>query len=310
MKLPKSYNLVAIVGPTASGKTALAVKLARDLNAEIISADSRQVYQGMDIGTGKDLYEFHIDGQTIAHHMIDVVEPSSEFNVFQYQKMTFQTILDLWGKTLLPVLVGGSGLYIDAVINGYNLIKVPENEAYHLLYEKQELDLLISRLQELNPKLHNTTDLTDKKRLIRAIEIAEYMKKNPHLEASIPDINPLVVGIRWDRPLLRMRITERLKKRIENGLVEEVEGLHQSGISWEKLDYFGLEYRYVGLYLQGLLNKNDMFQKLNTSIHKFAKKQDTWFRRMEKKGTKIHWVEQGDYLKTKELVFNALKLPH
>ena len=283
------YNLLVILGATASGKTRLGVELARRLGGEIISADSRQVYAGMDIGTGKDLHEY----QEVPYHLIDVAPPGHEFNLFQFQRLFLAAFSEISGRGPLPVLVGGSGMYLDCILRGYRLTEVPENSELRLELAPLSMDQLTQRLVAANPRLHNSTDLTDRNRLVRAIEIAEYSGGSE----PWPDIRPLTIGIRWDRPLLRERITKRLKERLEAGMVEEVERLHAEGTTWEQLEFYGLEYRYLARYLKGELSRNDMFQKLNSAIHDFAKKQENWFKRMESHGTKIHWVEgAGDPL--------------
>jgi len=290
------YNLIVILGPTASGKTSLATRLARDIESEIISADSRQVYRGMDIGTGKDLTEYFIDGVMVPYHLINIVDPDDEFNVFEYQKCFFVCFKEISLRDMIPVLVGGTGLYIESVLRGYRMPVVPENQHLRRELEKTYMEMIVKRLFELSPSLHNTTDLLDRKRLIRAIEIAEH-KKSHRMDENIstPPIVPLIMGIRWERSILRQRITNRLKERLASGMIEEVKWLHESGIGWEKLDFFGLEYRYIGLYLQGMITFNDMFEKLNTRIHQFAKKQETWFRRMERQGIEIHWIDGANY---------------
>lgn len=290
------YNLIVILGPTASGKTRLAARLAGDIGAEIISADSRQVYRGMDIGTGKDLAEYVVDGKNIPYHLINIVSPEDEFNVFEYQRHFFQSFKEISSRGMMPMLVGGTGLYIESVLKGYRMPPVPENPELRREVEMADMKTLVKRLLEKNLLVHNTTDLKDRKRLIRAIEIAEYISTyGPDEDVSMPHIMPLVIGIRRERSVLRRRITERLHERLKNGMVEEVKRLHDSGIGWEKLDYFGLEYRCVGLYLQGKLNYTEMFQKLATRIHQFAKRQETWFRRMERKGIPIHWFDGRDF---------------
>jgi tRNA dimethylallyltransferase len=285
------YDLLVILGPTASGKTRLAVELARRLSAEIISADSRQVYRGMDIGTGKDLAEYG----TTPYHLIDIAEPGSEFNVFEFQRRFLQAFADIRSRSILPVLVGGTGMYLDAVLKGYRLVHVPENAALRRELAPLSGEALAARLKNSHTRLHNTTDLLDRDRLTRAIEIAEY--EQSHQAEPLPEISPLTFGIRWERSVLRRRITERLRARLEQGLIEEVERLHQAGIPYETLEFYGLEYRFVAQHLKGELSSNDMFQKLNSAIHDFAKRQDTWFRRMERHGTLIHWLAgDGDPL--------------
>jgi tRNA dimethylallyltransferase len=292
----KNYNLIVILGPTASGKTRHAARLARELGGEVISADSRQVYKGMDLGTGKDLDEFVVDHVRVPYHLIDIVTPDYEFNVFEFQQRFFECFLEISGRGILPIMVGGTGLYIEAVIAGYRMRKVPEDHAFRKEAKRQDLETLRDRLFNVNPALHNTTDLLDRKRVIRAIEIAEYSRDHPiSPEQGIPSINPLIIGVRWEREVLRRRITERLQQRLAVGMIEEVNTLHQSGISWEKLSFFGLEYRYISLYLRGEMTYDEMFRTLNTKIHQFAKRQDTWFRRMERHGIKIHWIEGDNY---------------
>ena len=300
------YNLIVILGPTASGKTRLAVRLAGELCSEIISADSRQVYRGMNIGTGKDLSEYVVDGVSVPYHLIDIVDPGHEFNVFEYQRRFFECFSEISGRGILPIMVGGSGLYIESVLRRYRMLDVPENVSLRKELETKDMETLVRRLLELNPSVHNTTDLKDRKRLVRAIEIAQYSREHDSEEMPIPQIEPLVIGVRLERGILRRRITERLRKRLDDGMVEEVEGLFALRISWEKLDFFGLEYRYIGLYLQGRLSYDEMFQKLNTRIHQFAKRQETWFRRMERQGIMIHWIENADFDTLKELVGNLI----
>ena len=279
------FDLLVILGPTASGKTRLGVQLARFLSGEIISADSRQVYRGMDIGTGKDLEEY---GE-VPSHLIDVVEPGSEFNVFEFQRRFLEVFADIGGRGRLPILVGGTGMYLEAVLKGYRLVAVPENPSLRTELASLPLAMLAERLQQATTRLHNTTDLLHRDRLVRAIEIAEY--EESRAPEPLPEIRSLIFGVRWERETLRRRITARLKERLAGGLIEEVARLHASGISWETLEFYGLEYRFVAQYLKGELNKNDMFQKLNSAIHDFAKRQDTWFRRMERGGTLIHWLD-------------------
>ena len=280
-----SYNLLVVLGPTASGKTNLAVQLARTLGGEIISADSRQVYRGMDIGTGKDLAEY---GNT-PYHLIDILEPGADFNVFEFQRRFAVVFEDIRERGKLPVLAGGTGMYLDSVLAGYRMADVPENQSLRAELEGRSMGYLAARLMEANPRMHNTTDLLDRNRLVRAIEIAEFEAADTM--PALPEIRPVIFGIRWDRGLLRQRITKRLKERLENGMIEEVARLHGNGVPFETLDYYGLEYRFIARYLKGDLNWNDMFQKLNSAIHDFAKRQETWFRRMERNGIGINWLE-------------------
>jgi len=299
----EKYNLIVILGPTASGKTRIAARLARDLGSEIISADSRQVYRGMDLGTGKDTSEFLVDGVTIPCHLIDVVDTDHEFNLFEYQKMFYRSFLDISERGLIPIMAGGTGLYIEAVVKDYRMLEVPEDFSLRGELQKMDMDAMRERLFKSNPALHNTTDTQDKSRLVRAIEIAEHSKMHEFAEETEhPAIKPFIIGIRWERSVLRDRITARLKKRIDMGMIEEVKNLHNQGVNWEKLDSFGLEYRYVSRYLQGKMDFDEMFRELNTRIHQFSKRQMTWFRRMERQGIVINWVDNADYDSIKRLI--------
>jgi len=287
MTIPFPFKLLTILGPTASGKTRLAVSLARELGGEIISADSRQVFCGMDIGTGKDLHEY---GQ-VPYHLIDVLEAGAEFSVFVFQRLFCEAFADITARGRLPILCGGTGLYLDAVLRGYRMVAVPEDAQLRSQLQERTDAELVAMLLELRPEQHNSTDLLDRNRTIRALEIACHERAHGPAAESLPDIQPLVIGIHWERDELRRRITERLRQRLEGGMIEEVQRLHAEGVAWERLDYYGLEYRFVGAYLRGELTRNDMFQKLNSAIHLFAKRQENWFRRMEKHGVVIHWVE-------------------
>ncbi len=279
-------NLLVVLGPTASGKTHLAVQAARHLSGEILSADSRQVYRGLDIGSGKDLNEY----DTTPYHLIDVVEPGYEYSLFDFVKAFNKAFGEIRKRNRLPILTGGTGLYLDAVLQGYKLVAVEENPVLRQELESLSLPVLEERLRQLQPEQHNTTDLGDRSRLIRAIEIAEGQQRTGIQSIALPQLTPLVFGLRWPRDLLRQRITRRLQERLDHGLIEEVASLHEGGVSWETLDYYGLEYRFVAQYLRGQINRNDLFQKLNSAIHKFAKRQETWFRRMERQGVVIHWL--------------------
>ena len=283
-----AYNLLIILGPTASGKTRVAVQVARARGGEILSADSRQVYRGMDIGTGKDLEEYG----SIPYHLIDIVEPGYEFNVFEFRRRFGEAFREIRSRGHLPLLVGGTGMYLDSILSGYPLMEVPENFVLRKELAASSTADLAARLQQVTPRLHNTTDLLDRHRLIRAIEIAEFQRAAQDI-SPLPELSPLVFGIKWAREILRRRITQRLKERLRHGLIEEVDRLHKNGVPWETLEFYGLEYRFVARFLRGALNKNDMFQKLNSAIHQLAKRQGTWFRRMERRGISIHWVE-GD----------------
>jgi tRNA dimethylallyltransferase len=286
-----NFDLLVILGPTASGKTRLGVELARRTAGEIISADSRQVYRGMDIGTGKDRSEY---GE-VPCHLIDIVPPGYEFNLFEFQRRFLDCFADIRKRGGVPILVGGTGMYLEAVLKGYRLAEVPENPTLRAEIAGLSADALAERLKHAATRLHNTTDLLDRNRLVRAIEIAEYERTHP--PEPLPDIRALVFGIRWERETLRRRITTRLKDRLALGMIEEVAGLHASGVPWEALEFYGLEYRFIARHLKGELNRNDMIQKLNSAIHDFAKRQETWFRRMEKNGIGIHWLDgNGDPL--------------
>jgi len=285
-----SSILLVILGPTASGKTRVGVQIARALGGEIISADSRQVYRGMDLGTGKDLKEYG----DIPYHLIDIIDPAQEFSLFEFQQRFREVFQDILERGRIPILVGGTGLYLDAVLRQYRLAKVPTDEVLRQKLAPLPLSELVKRLQKVNPRLHNTTDLLDRERVIRAIEISEF-KNESDFSGFLPEFQAAVFGIRWPREVLRRRITERLRERLRQGMIGEVKKIIKSGISFNKLDFFGLEYRYVGMYLKGEINKNDMFQKLKAAIHQLAKRQETWFRRMERQGVRIQWVDGDRY---------------
>lgn len=288
---PSAFNLLVILGATAGGKTGLAVQAARRFNGEIISADSRQVYRGMDLGTGKDLDEY---GE-VPYHLIDIVAPGSEYNVFSFQRDFFTAFEDICSRGKLPLLCGGTGMYLDAVLRGYRLIEVPENQLLRAELEPLSDQQLRERLLVLKPEQHNRTDLGDRQRLLRALEIAHGEQAAGESLPSLPELRPLVFGLRWPRAILRQRIALRLQQRFEAGMIEEVRQLHDSGVDWERLEFYGLEYRLIAQYLQGKLNENDMQQKLRSAIGQFAKRQETFFRRMEKNGVEVHWLDgQGD----------------
>lgn len=288
------YNLLVILGPTASGKTGLAVDLARRIDGEIISADSRQVYRGMDLGTGKDLSEYSRGGITVPCHLIDILDPSEGFSVFAYQRLFCRAFREITERGKIPMMVGGSGLYLEAVIRGYRLPAVPINQTLRDELAGEGMECLRRRFLALHPPVHNTTDLRDRERLIRAIEIAQFTRDDDRDTGFRIPLSPLVVGIRCEREALRRKITDRLKTRLTSGMIEEVRDLHEKGLAWERIDSFGLEYRYIGLYLQGNITREELFGMLNTRIHQYAKRQETWFRRMEKNGVRIHWIENAD----------------
>lgn len=286
-------NTLVVLGPTAAGKTRLAVQLAHRLGGEVISADSRQVYRGLDIGSGKDLGEYEVEGRAIPYHLIDICGLEHEFSVFEYQQRCFDCLEDCWKRGAMPVICGGTGLYLEAVLQGYRMVAAPEDAALRAELEALGDEALRARLQALRPEQHNTTDTIDRARTIRAIEIAAYTRDNPPPPA--PDIRALVLGVQWPREHLRRRIRERLVHRLETGLIEEVRGLLDQGVPPGRLDLLGLEYRFVTQFLRGdIRNRNDLAQKLAAAIAQFAKRQETWFRRMERRGTPIHWVPRGD----------------
>jgi tRNA dimethylallyltransferase len=299
-------NMIVILGATASGKTRLAVRLAMEIKGEIISADSRQVYKGMDIGTGKDLKEYIIHGQKIPCHLIDIIDADKEFNLFEFQRFFYEIYNGMIQREVLPVLVGGSGLYLESVIQNYDLPPAKQDEKFRRELESKSNEELQDVLFSLKTPLHNITDLEYRERLIRAIEIARARRNQSSAVLQRPVIDSAVFGIHWERSELRRRITLRLQQRLEQGMIEEVKALRESGLTWARLDILGLEYRYISRYLQGNINYSDMVTKLNTAIHQFAKRQETWFRRMERKGIPINWIKGDDYNLLKESVLKYL----
>jgi tRNA dimethylallyltransferase len=284
------YNLVTILGPTASGKTAFAAHLASQITGEVISADSRQVYRQMNLGTGKDYTDYRVSGIQIPFHLTDLVDPGYRYSVFEYQRDFFRVFRDIQSRKKFPVLCGGSGMYLEAATRGYRLIDVPRDESLRTTLASKTLDELSALLSTMRSQ-HNTTDTDNRERALRAIEIAHHNRNNPPRDGDLPVINPLFIGIRYDRGEERNRITVRLEERLRQGMVAEVEQLLASGLTPAELQYYGLEYRYITLYLQGLTDYPTMVSRLNTAIHQFAKRQRTWFRRMEREGTCIHWLE-------------------
>ena len=302
-------RMITILGPTASGKTPVAAHLAAKIGGEIISADSRQVYRRMDIGTGKDLKDYWVlgDGQQvmadtnhqhltpITHHLIDICEPGTKYNLFQYQQDFYDAYQDIQGRGKTPVLCGGTGLYIEAVLKGYKLSPVPQNQALRDSLEGKTLPELTQMLQELKARtgsnMHNKTDVDSCQRAIRAIEIETYNLENPVPRRELPPVDSLIIGIDIDRELRREKITRRLKARLENGMVDEVRRLLDEGIAPEDLIYYGLEYKFLTEYIIGQLTYDEMFSKLEIAIHQFAKRQMTWFRGMERRGFTIHWID-------------------
>ena len=281
---------ITILGPTATGKTRLAAVLAKHISGEIISADSRQVYRGMDIGTGKDLDDYTIDGLQIPFHLIDVVEPGIEYNVFEYQKLAHQAIRNIEQRDRIPIICGGSGMYIEALLKGYKLFPVPDNPVLREQLETQSDEQLTEMLASFKA-LHNHTDTCERPRLLRAIEIETYYREHPELLETCQAVPSVIFGLRGDRDLIRSRITHRLKERLENGMVEEVQALIDKGVSQNQLIRYGLEYKFLTLYIQGQMDYDTMFKRLNVAIHQFSKRQMTWFRKMERDGFNIHWMD-------------------
>lgn len=284
------YDLITILGPTASGKTPLAAALADRLGTEIISGDSRQVYRRMDLGTGKDLVDYVVEGHEVPYHLIDIVEPGYKYNVFEYQRDFLKAYEDITAKGKLPVLCGGTGMYIESVLRGYRLLPVPENPELRASLEGKTLEDL-TRILSGYKKLHNSTDVDTAKRAIRAIEIEEYYKQQPPEYREFPSLESLIIGVDIDRELRREKITRRLKQRLDEGMVDEVRGLLAEGIPAENLIYYGLEYKFLTKYAIGELTYEEMFHQLETAIHQFAKRQMTWFRGMERRGFTIYWLD-------------------
>lgn len=286
----KAYQLITVLGPTASGKTPFAVALAHKLNTEIISADSRQVYRSMDIGTGKDLSEYTVNGKTIPYHLIDIHNPGYKYNVFEFQHDFFRVYESVKSQGKLPILCGGTGMYIEAVLKGYKLLDVPENKELRERLNGKSLQELETILADYKT-LHNKTDVDTAQRAIRAIEIEEFYKYQSPDQNEYEPINSLIIGIQIDRELRREKISKRLHARLKEGMVEEVEQILATGIQPEDLIYYGLEYKYLTLYITGELSYDEMVTQLEIAIHQFAKRQMTWFRGMERRGNKIHWLD-------------------
>lgn len=285
----KQYDIITIVGPTASGKTTLACHLANSMGTEIISADSRQVYKQMDIGTGKDLADYVVDGKNIPYHLIDIREAGDKYNIFEFQSDFHEVYNDIKARGLTPILCGGSGLYVESVLKGYSLVDVPVNPELRAKYETHSLEDLSKILSNYKDQ-HNTTDVDTVRRAIRAIEIEEHKLNNPLEHNEFPALSSLIIGVDIDRDLRRERISKRLRSRLEEGMIEEVKSILESGVPSADLIYYGLEYKYVTQYVIGEISKDEMIEKLEIAIHQFAKRQMTWFRGMEKRGLKIHWI--------------------
>lgn len=290
------YNLIVILGPTASGKTALAAHLAKALDGEIISADSRQVYRRMDLGTGKDYADYVVEGQRIPAHLIDIREPGYKYNVYEFQNDFFHVFEDLQKRGKWAILCGGTGLYIEAVLQQYKMIHVPANPALRESLKDKPLAELEEILSEFRI-LHNSTDTDTHKRAVRAIEIETYYQSHPEIEVQLPEIRPLLIGVDIERDVRREKITRRLQQRLQEGLVAEVEALLAEGLSAEDLIYYGLEYKFVTQYVTGRLSYDEMVTQLNIAIHQFAKRQMTWFRGMERRGIAINWVDVNQPVK-------------
>jgi tRNA dimethylallyltransferase len=285
-----AYDLLVVTGPTASGKTALAVAIAKRVGGEIISADSRQVYRCMNLGTGKDYDDYLIDGTRIPYHLIDIVEPGYKYNVFEYQRDFINVYTGLKFRNLFPIICGGSGMYTDSIITGYKMVEVPPDSGLRAELEKKPMEQLREILSTYK-NLHNITDFDTKKRVIRAIEIEHFNTNRRQQKSELPMVNSLIVGVLFDRETRRKRISDRLKKRLDTGMVEEVKNLIKLGVNPETLIYYGLEYKYITLYITGKLTFEVMVKDLETAIHQFAKRQMTWFRGMERRGTRIHWID-------------------
>lgn len=292
-------KMITILGPTASGKTPVAARLAVEIDGEVISADSRQVYRRMDIGTGKDLEDYMVsqrDGSfVIPYHLIDIREPGTKYNLFEYQQDFFDAYQNIRSRGKVPILCGGTGLYIEAVLKGYHLSPVPQNQELRDRLEGKTLAELTQMLTELKQKtgsnMHNTTDVDSCQRAIRAIEIETYNIEHPTPRRELPPVDSIIIGIDIDRELRREKITRRLKARLNEGMVDEVKALLEEGISPEDLIYYGLEYKFVTEYLIGQTSYDEMFTRLEIAIHQFAKRQMTWFRGMERRGFRIHWID-------------------
>ena len=299
----QNQKMITILGPTASGKTSVAAALALRTGGEIISADSRQVYRRMDIGTGKDLADYTIGDVHIPYHLIDIAEPGTKYNLFQYQQDFHTAYNDIRSRGKLPILCGGTGLYIEAVLGGYSLSPVPQNQKLRESLEGKSLDQLTQMLVQLKQKngsnMHNRTDVDTAQRAIRAIEIETYNLEHPTPERQMPPVDSLVIGINIDRELRREKITRRLKARLEEGMCDEIRSLIDGGVNPDDLIYYGLEYKFVTEYVVGKTSFEEMFRQLEIAIHQFAKRQMTWFRGMERRGYTIHWIDAAQSMDEK-----------
>lgn len=306
MDFGKKYNLLTILGPTAGGKTSVAARIADRLDGEVISADSRQLYKGMDIGTGKDYADYWVEGRQVPVHLIDIIDPGYQYNVFEYQQDFFRVFDDILLRNKWPVMCGGSGMYLESVLDAYQLIRVPVNpELRESLEEKtmEELEEILASYKSL----HNKSDSDTRKRAVRAIEIADYQMHHDLSSLKFPEIHSCIIGIYYSRAEQRRRISQRLYQRLDEGMVDEVDRLLKGGLTPEQLEYYGLEYKWITFFLTGRINYEEMCQKLETAIHQFAKRQMTWFRRMEKKGMPIQWLS-GDLPMEEKVNFIAERL--
>lgn len=299
-------NLITILGPTATGKTLLAARLASLVNGEVISADSRQVYRGMDIGTGKDLEDYHVSGSLVPYHLVDIVDPGYEYNIFEFQNDFIRVFTDIINRDKLPIFCGGSGLYLDSIIRNYKMSYVPDNYVLRSELDNLSDNELVERLKN-HKDLHNITDTSLRDRTIRAIEIAEFHEQYGLINQALENLNSINFGINFERSVIKERITVRLKYRLSNGLIEEVRNLLGENLKPEQLIFYGLEYKLVTQYITGELSYDEMFNKLNIAIHQFSKRQMTWFRRMEKKGVKIDWID-GNLPIEKKLEYILIKM--
>jgi tRNA dimethylallyltransferase len=299
------YDILLVTGPTASGKTSLASNIAQRIGGEIISVDSRQVYRGMNLGTGKDYDDYRVNGIVIPCHLIDIVDPGYKYNVFEYQRDFNRIYSDLKRRKIFPVVCGGSGLYADSIISGYKMFEVPPDSGLRIELEKKSMKELKDILSTFKI-LHNITDLDTKKRVIRAIEIEHSVRNKLNLKSEFPKVRALLTGIQFDRETRRKRITDRLRKRLESGMVDEVKNLIEMGVSSETLIYYGLEYKFIALYLSGKVSYQEMVRDLEIAIHQFSKRQMTWFRGMERRGIKIHWID--GHLSMEEKVEKVMEL--
>jgi tRNA dimethylallyltransferase len=307
VELISNFDMLVVTGPTASGKTALAVAIAKKVGGEIISADSRQVYRGMNLGTGKDYNDYMIEGIHVPCHLIDIADPGYKYNVFEYQRDFLKVYSNLKERKVFPVVCGGSGMYADSIIKGYKMVEVPPDSGLRAELEKKSMDEL-NGILSIYKDLHNTTDIDTKKRVIRAIEIEHFSRNQKQKSTEFPKVRSLVVGVLPDRIDRRKRITVRLTQRLNAGMVDEVKHLIDKGVNPEILIYYGLEYKYITLYLTGKLSYDEMVRSLEIAIHQFAKRQMTWFRGMEKRGVKINWIDSRLPIEEKiKIVMGLLK---